>query len=157
MAFEHQFFSHLYFVYSRVAKGTWKVKEKLQLGKNTRITKKSKGAWKWVFDPNSKNSWIRSHYFELFTKMEFYITLRNKNGGTVGPNDLLNAFDEQVLQDKITLPLPPSEIMNTWTTNRGYPLVRVHKIANQSLIIIEQVWLITIEHCVVLKNIISYI
>ncbi|XKL66707.1 hypothetical protein PGB90_010127 [Kerria lacca] len=67
-----------------------------------------------------------------------YLTTGYKQGGSVNPTDLWNAFDDQVKEDNITLPMSVSDIMNEWTNRAGYPLIQVSRVPHKHCIPIQQ-------------------
>lgn len=59
-------------------------------------------------------------------------------GGSVTPSLLWAAFDSQVKKDKIVLPKTVEQLMEPWTKNPSYPIVKVYT-TESGCIQIEQV------------------
>lgn len=73
----------------------------------------------------------------------YHIFRYQARNGSVTPDDLWAAFEEQIHDKDVLLPqgMTITSIMKSWTENRGYPLIKVRRIANGKMvnIIIEQV------------------
>ncbi|XP_044004939.1 uncharacterized protein LOC122850036 isoform X2 [Aphidius gifuensis] len=62
--------------------------------------------------------------------------LKNNRYGSTVPDDLWNEIQKQIITDKIIIPIQVKTIMDSWTTQSGYPVVNVTK--NKNIIKINQ-------------------
>lgn len=81
---------------------------------------------------------------EIFRKsLHDFIASRSFN--TSNPTQLYNSFDRRVKNAKLKLPTTVNNIMETWTSDAGYPLITVTRDTKNSSIIVSQKHFLTSE------------
>ncbi len=69
----------------------------------------------------------------------FFLNFRYETGGTATPENLWDAFDEQLDFEERSLPdnLTIASVMKGWTDQSGYPLITVTRRSNADAVDVE--------------------